>query len=146
LDLEGSLNEGELEDRQVVDRQFFEAREYAAAFLEPSDAALDDGSTPVGRAVEIFLLVGLLILATRDHGLDTPLAKPATDPFDAVCLVPCETTRSVARVGGGSRQTKGVEHVEEEGGLVRLTGTHFDGQRVTMAVRHEMDLGAETAA
>ena len=109
------MDDGELGHGQEVDRQLLESRADPAAFLEPSDAALDHVSLLIGLLVEP--LDAGLIGFRGDHRPDTPPPQPPQNPPALVALVRCQTpwTRP-------SADTDGAHHRFKPRGFVALAG------------------------
>src|SRR5439155_7205596 len=85
---EVAFDEGQMNHRQEVHRQFLESCAQPPTLLEPAHALLDHTATPVQGAIETMpAVVGVLVFAARDHRLDGMLPQPVADPLIAVPLV-----------------------------------------------------------
>ncbi len=142
------MHDCELQDREVVDRQLLETGEDAPALLEPADTAFDESATSIGVTVERleFFVIDSLVGPVGDDGVDAALTQPFADPRDAVRLVGSQTLGAVVRAVRSSGEPKCIEHLQEEGRVVRLPRADLDCERDSLAIRDEMDFRAETAA
>lgn len=128
--------------RDEVYCQLLESSIQTAALLEPADALLDDTTTPVELAIEALpSVVGMLVFAPRDHGLDRMPAQPIPDRGEAVALV--------AREGFGSGAPTNPHPIHdffELRALVDLSRRDVDGEGKAVAVSDQVELAPESAA
>jgi hypothetical protein len=97
----------ELDHPEEIHGQLLKASGDTAAFLHPTDAALDDISTAIGVLVE-GLADGRFIGSLGDDGKDAVLAEPSTDVRKAIAFVSGNTLGSLARSAEGLRDSDGV--------------------------------------
>jgi hypothetical protein len=87
-------NESHLDHAQVIDGGLLKAREDSAAFLEPSDQALDDVAVAIGLFVEVHeTSIGMLVCLRWNYGGDSQIEQVLIDPLGSVTLVACQGAR-----------------------------------------------------
>jgi hypothetical protein len=126
----------------IIDCQFLVTSAQSAILFIPSDHPLDDVSLPIGRFIEA--LIARLVRPRRDHRFDAPPPTPAANPRIAVTLVPRQALRPTALTPASVKQTSGHRRLQCCA-LMRLAGRDVDGNDETMAIRHQVDLGRESA-
>ena len=132
---------------EVVECQLVEARRHRSALLQPADALLDHRPTLVRLPVKLDpAIVGPLVLATRDDGLDPVPPQPKADALIAVALVTGQLHRPATRPPALLRDADQVQDALALGGLVTLPAGDLGGQRQAVAVADQVDFRAETAA
>lgn len=92
------------------------------------------------------MMIRPLVVALRDHGLDTVVAQPLADPGIAVPLVADEALRSHSRTTQGLGDGDLIHHRFDASGIVDLTRGHFDGDRKALAVSNHVEFAAESAS
>ena len=110
-----------------------------AILLVPPDHTFNYVPLSVRRLVDV--LVSRLVLAGRDHRLDSTSATPAMDARVALTLVPRQAARPTAAV----EQSPGHGRLQRLT-LVRLAGGDVEGYDETVFVANQVDLGAKTTS
>jgi len=110
-----------------------------AILLVPPDHTFNHVPLSVRRLVEV--LVSRLVLAGRDHRLNSTSATPAMDARVALTLVPRQAARPTAAV----EQSPGHGWLQRLT-LMRLAGGDVEGYDETVFVINQVDLGAKTAS
>ena len=115
-----------------------------SVLLEPAHAPLDDIATPIGLPVET--RIPPLILAGRDHRLDTPAAQVTADARVAVTLVAGQPPRPAASPAPPRpRQSHRLQHRLQVLRIVGLTGRERGRQGQAPAIDDPVQLGPEAA-
>src|SRR5205814_748592 len=86
-------------------------------------------------------VIGMLIAAARDHGLDRVATQPVTDRLIAVALVSRERLRTLP-----APDPDPIHHRFELRALVDLARRDVDGEGKAAAVSDQVELAAESAA
>lgn len=127
----------ECDEGAVVLGGLLAAQGNALETLELADGLLDAGACPVERLGEVPLR-GSCSALLRDHGSDARPSRKLTVGVAVIALVADDRARRDIRTE--------IEKDREMAGIARLAAGEVEGERQTVEVRFQMDLGGEAAA
>src|SRR5215210_180749 len=145
---------GDYHHRPVVDRPLLVPRRYRPPLLEPVHAPLDHVAPPVSLPVETGAASRapgaalLLVLALRDGVGDAAPAQQLSTALVAVAPVGEQMGGAFARSARRAFRAWYAHRVEEflkPGAPMTLAGGEHHGQRPTLAVAGEVQLGGESS-
>src|SRR5882672_504599 len=130
-----------------VNGQLLEARADAAALLQPADALLDYGALAIGPLVKLHRRIPsrCLRVLVRDHRTDALLLDPVADAPCAIGFVSGQLARLFAAPVLPRGDEPGHQRLEARR-FVHLAGVQFEGQRSSLAVSNQMELGSKPAS
>jgi hypothetical protein len=146
---EVAADEGEFHHAAKILGRLLEAREDAAAFLDPTDETFDDIAASISLAVEFDLAcVTVLVLLGWDNRLNPKVQQKSVDPFGAESFVAGQLNRPSDGfpvviddflVGSGQQRFKGRR-------LVVLSGREMKVKRMAVLVAQYVNFGRKPSA
>lgn len=126
-----------------MQREFFIACGDASRFLEPADAALDH----IALAISVVVQGPRRLVSPRgNHAVHMMAREPEPQRRVAVASVARERCRALPGSAPPLRDPDRIEHGFEKARLIGLTRTGEDGERQSVPVADQVQLGAEAAA
>src|SRR6185437_7913930 len=142
-------DEGQGEHAAEVLCGLIEAREDAAAFLQPADQPFNDVAAAICLLVElngpsraIFVLLGW------DHRLDSQVEQVCVDPVSSISFVAAQGERPSDSLSVFVEQTfiGRYEQLVDHGRFVRLASREVEVQGETISIAEDVDFCRKTPA
>lgn len=141
------MNECDLQHAEVVLGRLLVAGEDAAAFLQPTNEALDDVSFAVRVAVELDgPRVGILVALGGDHGRNALAEEIRIDPIRTESFVARQANRPQYFLHFVAGDDRALQQRFQRLRLMDLPRGEVGVQRVPVAIAEEMDFRGKSPA
>lgn len=142
------FNHGEFQHAQVIDGKFFIARRNAPVFLEPSNAAFNNITLPVGFTVKLYGTATMtvdFIGFLRNDGLDSVPPQPFSNAGNTVSFVPGQAVGTPAGSTARLVDPHTLHHLFKAGGFMTLSWSQMNRERQAIAIGHQVQFGGKPA-
>ena len=137
------LQHPELDGAEKVEHELFVAGGDPPRLFEAAHAALDHIALAIGATIQG---PGALVPPRGNHAAHMMAREPVPQRRMAVASVARERGRALPGAAPPPRDPDRIEHGCEEARLIGLTRTGEDGERQSVPVADQVQLGAEAAA